>query len=867
MRRPARTVDQPITLDLHKVPMKEALRAIAKQSGVVLFYNDHDIPAERRVSVTIANATVADALRMVLRGTGLAARATAAGIVIERRKAPAKTEPRERHEQQGAIHGRVTDSKTGEGIGGANVTIEGTGLGVISGDSGAYRIGGVAPGQYTVTAKRLGYERASQEVVVADGQDTALDFALSLATTMLDQVVVTGTVVPTEVKAVPSPVSVITADQIARQHPLTLTSVLRQAVPTAVAGNAPNIPANTSVSVRGASSLTTGGSAMKIFIDGVEASSFSFTPVDVQSIDRIEVVRGPEAATMYGAEAARGLIQIFTKRGDKSQAQTQVGATKAVGVSQTPYAGFENVLRQQYSGSVRGSGENVSYNFGGGYTSLADYAPQNGTTRQSAPSAYGGVKLSNGILMADVSARYYENNIPVVLNPLLATTGYAAGSPPLNRLSTFTNQTVGARITATPATWWRNQLTVGVDRRGSRDVQTQPLRVTADDTLLYLRNNNARKLSVGYHTTMSGAKGTSLSGSLTLGIDHYTQDVSNVSTSQALNTEGTIRTAGPGAFNESLNTVTNTGYYAQAQLAIWDALFITGGVRAEENTTFGADYGTAVLPRIGVAFVQPVGTVTAKVRASYGKALRAPRSGEASRIVTPTGTQLANPDLKPERQEGWDGGVDLIFGSRASLSVSGFKQTARDLISFLSVSGTTSQFRNIGRVSNKGIEVEGTLGLVPWLQLQGQYGYVRSRVEAVGAAGGPVEVGDETLGVPTQTGGLSLTAAPLEGTTLSMGVTYVGSSPDMDYLALYRCLATFTADACPASFLSTFSFRAFNTRYPSFAKVNATVAHRFTRQFEMFVSADNLTNNESYEAGNSLPVMGRTTMVGVHLTY
>jgi outer membrane receptor protein involved in Fe transport len=75
------------------------------------------------------------------------------------------------------------------------------------------------------------------------------------------------------------------------------------------------------------------------------------------------------------------------------------------------------------------------------------------------------------------------------------------------------------------------------------------------------------------------------------------------------------------------------------------------------------------------------------------------------------------------------------------------------------------------------------------------------------------------------------------------------------------------ADYPFASFLSTFSTRAFLMTYPSFAKVNATVSHRFTSEIEAFLSIDNLTNNEEYEFYNASPVMGRVTTFGLHLSY
>src|SRR5690242_9237915 len=60
--RPRSSADRRVTLILHDVALKDALRAIATQGDVVLYYNDRDIPAGQRVSVSVTNATVIAAL-------------------------------------------------------------------------------------------------------------------------------------------------------------------------------------------------------------------------------------------------------------------------------------------------------------------------------------------------------------------------------------------------------------------------------------------------------------------------------------------------------------------------------------------------------------------------------------------------------------------------------------------------------------------------------------------------------------------------------------------------------------------------------------------------------------------------------------
>lgn len=854
-----------IKLTLHQATMKEALRAVAKQADVRLMYNDNDLPADRLVTATISEATVEQALALVLRGTELLARRTEGGIAIEPRSHPERPGHRI---LQGSVIGRVTDAATGQPIPAVAVRLEEVSLATSTDSEGTYRFPAVPAGTYELTARHVGYERATSTVVVKDGEDVIANLAMTPSPTILDQVVTTGTIVPTDVKSLPSPISVITADQIDRQHPFTLTAIVRQAVPTAVAFDVPGNPTSTQISVRGTSSLRGAGN-MKIFVDGVEATDYSFTPVDPASIDRIEVIRGPQAATIYGADAAGGVIQIFTKRGE-SAPRPRIDVQAAFGLLETPYTGFKRVPRQQYFGSIHGGGEDISYNFGGGYNHLADYLPNGEISRQSASSVYGGMQYASGIVQADLSARYYDNDSPLALNPLTLTTGYVPASRPYYTKLSSVNETIGARLTATPITWWRHQVTVGVDRYFLNSVQGQPRYTTPGDTLLSLTNRTSRKISLGYNTSIMGTLGSGATGSLSVGLDHYVQQLNVLHTSRALNVSGSIQTSPPGSLAGSVTSTTNTGYFAQAQLGLHDALFITAGVRAEDNSTFGADYGLAILPRIGLSLVRKVGANTLKVRASYGRALRTPTSGQASGSVSTSSIQLANPQLAAEQQRGWDAGVDLAFGTKASLSLSGYSQKARDLIALMQVATAplpTYQYLNVGEVSNRGIEIEGKISPAGWLQLVAQYGYVRSRFVSVGTTGGGVQVGDEPLGVPAHTAGATLLLTPASGTSLTAGISYVGSLRQTDVLAEYRCLASFAEPECPSSFLSTGSTRDFTIGYPSFAKINLSVARELTDQLEAFLAVNNLANSHAYEGTNTAPVAGRNTMLGLHVRF
>jgi outer membrane receptor protein involved in Fe transport len=852
-----------ISLDLENVTLKEALTAISEQAGLDLVYGSDVVPLENRIRLRADRLTVAAALTEVLLDAGV-------DVVFSRdgRATLVKRVDVALSRAGATIGGTVTDAATHEPIVAARVQVEGARLDALTGDDGKYSIAKVPAGTYTLSARRLGYTRSTHSVTVSDGDTVVMDFSMEKSASVLDQVVTTGTVVPTEVKALPSPISVITTDQIERRHAPLLTSIIRQAVPTAVTFDNQSNPTATQISVRGASSLSGAGS-MKIFVDGVEAPSYDFAPVDPASIDRIEIVRGPQAATIYGADAAGGVIEIFTKRGD-STGRPRMNAKAAFGLMQTPYEGFESVPRQEYSMSLHGGGEDMSYHFGGGYDRLADYLPNDEISRQSVSSIYGGVHVATGVLQADLSARYLDHNAPQVTNPAFKGTGYVSLTPPGYKETNTLDETVSARLTATPTSWWHNQATLGISRHTTHIAQARPRFVTPSDSLRTVSNSAARKVSVGYNASLIGDLGQNVSGSWTVGMDHYSQDLDRFNSSRALNIEGTIQTSPSGSLSGSITSQTNTGYFTQAQVGVRDAIFLTAGVRAEDNSNYGADYGLAILPRYGVTLVKEIDAATVKLRASYGRALRTPSAGAALGSVTTTSILLANPRLAPEKQQGWDGGVDLVFGSRGSLSVTTFSQTARDLIAFLQVATTplpTYQYQNIGRVENKGFEVEAAFMPSSRLALRAQYGDVRSRITEVGSAGGQVEVGDPPVNVPSRTGGATLTAIPREGTTIDVGLTYVGSRRSTDWVAELRCLATLSAPECPEAFLNSFSYREFLVSYPGFAKFNVGITQHINRRLDAYLAIDNLANKQAYEFDNLQPIIGRKTMLGIEITY
>lgn len=91
------------------------------------------------------------------------------------------------------IAGKVTDTATGEQLPGANVFLEGTSIGVATDRFGDYRLDKVPLGTYMLTARYIGYEEFTTEVVLTrSNTTTSLDIQLSLSAVELEDVVVSG---------------------------------------------------------------------------------------------------------------------------------------------------------------------------------------------------------------------------------------------------------------------------------------------------------------------------------------------------------------------------------------------------------------------------------------------------------------------------------------------------------------------------------------------------------------------------------------------------------------------------------------------------------------------------------------------------
>ncbi len=329
-----------VSIDMRQAPLRTALDAIARQAGLNLTFSPDIVNIEALVTLEAKNLTVAAALTEVLIGMRLDVVLSPSGqLSLVRQPRP---------QAVGVVTGRVTDSTANEGIAGVRVSVDGTRLAATTGLNGNYTVRGVLAGSRTITARKLGYRTHSRTVPVADNGTANVDFVLAHAPTVLSEIVVTPTGDRQRFE-VGNAIGTIRADSVVSMMLIrNMSDLLTARMPGVVVSNTTGaVGAPSKVRVRGINSISLNNDPI-IILDGmrlnatvtVAASQMNIgegvipvarsvsnrnslgspTPsrlddIDPNTIESIDILRGPSAASLYGTEAANGVIVIKTKQG------------------------------------------------------------------------------------------------------------------------------------------------------------------------------------------------------------------------------------------------------------------------------------------------------------------------------------------------------------------------------------------------------------------------------------------------------------------------------------------------------------------------------------------------------------------------
>jgi outer membrane cobalamin receptor len=369
----------------------------------------------------------------------------------------------------------------------------------------------------------------------------------------------------------------------------------------------------------------------------------------------------------------------------------------------------------------------------------------------------------------------------------------------------------------------------------------------------------------------------------------------------------------------------NTGGFLQTQIGIKERLVLTYGLRAEWNPAFGKEALPNLAPRYGAAYTQEWGQLTAKLRAAYGRSTRPPNpefkrnmnilrafggDPEMQSIYGNVDYRAGNPELGPEFQQGGEGGVEVYWGSRASLSVTRYNQTVDGLIessggedSLRSLApnptlyGITCQelmsygitiycsstdadgywyvpqgkYRNIASIRNQGWELTGSVQTGP-ITTRGTYSWTKSRSLGVTPKYQRFFAGKDTYYeqfrkgatfqyLPEHTWAMGITYATA-ATTLSLNLNGTGQLRNGRSKLFHDVLALEIRLDENRQRMMPYPFAQINPAY-SMADLNGS--HRFSSRLEAVFQVQNLTDFYTNDSNSLYAVMGRQTKAGFRI--
>jgi iron complex outermembrane receptor protein len=700
------------------------------------------------------------------------------------------------------------------------------------------------------------------------------------AVSVLNRVVVTGNAVGGSQRSLPVALDVISGQQISQRGAGTLSTMLD--------GNVPGLwlweqsPLNLLArygSIRGASSF--GVSYPKVYVDGIQvANSLLVTMIDPDAISRVEVIRGPQGAALYGADAISGVMNIVTRQEGTEGGAARAQLSTSGGASASQYSAG-SVFAQNHSLSLRSGSGIRSGRLGASVTTIGAFLPD-AFSRQLASN--GGVRFVGEKSIISGTFRLFAQDARTPGSPLLTTP--VADS--IDRQS-VRQYTLGAVGTFRRNDRWTNSIVAGVDgyslKSGTALDGPFP---SATDSALRAAQGSAIRGTFRASTVGQFGNPDELATTVTLATEvSFVRDVTRTDEHFAYLREGehegpvgsrfvNVSAAAP---NDDLTSIvdtrTNTGLIAQSNASWRDQLYLSTGMRLERNTGLTGIGEFEALPMLGAAFVRSFDIGTMKIRSAYGKGIRPPETSSRSGTLMALNRRPNAAPLTAEKQSGIENGADFFIGRLFALHVTRFDQKASGLIQPVSIAPPIPvgdslrprrivyELQNVGEITNRGWELEGSV-TARQLSIGATFSTVNSRVRKL-ASGytGDLRVGDRMLEVPEQTLGVN---ASFTDKRWSTAWTLSRASDWVNYDRVALAAAFQNQSHSLGEFWGS-QLRTYWRNYTGVTRLGGTFNFNLARGITLSLRGENLLDHQMGEPDNVTIVPGRTVTGGIKVNF
>jgi TonB-linked SusC/RagA family outer membrane protein len=582
--------------------------------------------------------------------------------------------------QGGVVAGTVIDARSLRGLDGVQVGVDGTSQAAITDASGRFRFTGLTGDRVTLQLRRIGYRPATQTARVGDED---LRITLTEAPAILNQVIVTGTAAPVEKRAIGNAVARIEASDVQSLAPAQdLTSLINgRAAGVVLTQGSGAIGAGPRIKIRGSASLSLSDQPL-IYVDGIRvANDVSTGPrsqffssgiisrlndIDPETIESLEIIKGPAAATLYGTEASNGVIQIITKQGKVGKpvftlttrqgtnwfhnAEGRIGtnyirdpATQEI-KSWNPVAYdrsqglelFRTGYSQSYNLGLNGGTAQTRYNLSGSYDNDKGIEPTNRLWRWTGLANLAISPVRSLDINASLGINQQNINVPLEAGggmwfsayfgrfPLTDAERLRRGyfsAPPEAFWGAFQqyqrlNRTTGSlQLTHRLGEMLTQRLIVGNDLTGEDNVnETERMAPFYRQFFGNPVDQNGNKLTRRRELSVSSLDYSASLRARLLGVSSTTsfgaQYFKRSTYTLAARGEG-FPAAGLSLVDAAAQTFggedffenSTLGFYVQEQLNLNERVSLTGAVRVDDNSAFGENFSWIIYPKVAATWV------------------------------------------------------------------------------------------------------------------------------------------------------------------------------------------------------------------------------------------------------------------------
>ena len=691
-----------INLFAREMPIKEVIGMIEKQSNFVIGYKNMEAMQSRKITINAKGKSIAAILNEIMAPASIEVQQISDKyIIINPVKNLIPT----------VVSGIVKDKRTGETIPGVSIRVKGTVIGTQTDIDGSYSLSVKEDrASFTLVVSYIGYK--SQEFSI-ERSNTSIRQNVQLEEDRLglDEVVVTGQGIDVSKRRLSTNVVSISGADIEKTPGSRIDQLLQSKLPNAQIRLTGGQAGSTSIiRARGVVSAFMNSTPV-VYVDGVRMDNLN-TPatlgggsasgagvsaladIPMDNIEKIEYINGGAATTLYGSDAANGVIQIITKKGGSERTaitlNVEVGPEASTNdflhFKRTKDMLFERGTFQKYNVGINGSKGGLGYSFTGGYmnSSGVQIMKQNANERIDMRSGFRAnigdqVTYESSFTFVNNSFKRSRNgnqggytglwflesgasrNSGPIKNPLIDD----LNDEDYQKLKDYVreaerlqdNEIVVNRFQTSQTFNYRPMESLVIKAVGGIDYRTTRNKViTTNQYITHTTGNistaggsisNADRKYWGLTMELNGQHKAELgnfSFITTFGGQLFRNEDRQVAYNGTNVRDGMrdISKVGATTSNEVLTEVVNYGLYIQENLGFKNKFFIDLGLRGDGNTAFGKEVGVQYYPKAGFAYIPTAEPgfkdalpfiSSAKLRGSYGLAGNFPPPFRNERLI------------------------------------------------------------------------------------------------------------------------------------------------------------------------------------------------------------------------------------------